>query len=206
MKNSLLVIFAVAFAVCLFLVVRDCRAPDDPRIVELKEEIEARDEQLKIKEQGLQELRERNDALQAEKDGAIDSANTVIEGLKRDDHDKSLRIQSLESEYEKLQSKDEQIVNLRAQVGAWKGRFSLSQETIAEKDTIIFSLREKIEEEVRFRQAVEVVLQDYKNSIAVRDELISELTKKLHRTSRWRTLERLAGLALIGTLTYSALT
>ena len=203
--NPLTVVLLIGFIVCLVIIFRSCQYDPGEEIGRLKGEVEARDEQLEIKEQGLQELREKNDALQAEKDGAIDSSNTVIDRLQVESDLKSQAIERLEIEFDKLSDKDAKIENLQAQVVAWESRFSLAQDTIAEKDAKIFSLQDKYESELELRQSTEIVLEDYKKSIAVRDELVSELERKLKSKSRWQTLERLAFVGVAGLLLYNSL-
>jgi len=203
--NPLTVVLLIGFIVCLVIIFRSCQYDPGEEIGRLKGEVEARDEQLEIKEQGLQELREKNDALQAEKDGAIDSSNTVIDRLQVESDLKSQAIERLEIEFDKLSDKDAKIENLQAQVVAWESRFSLAQETIAEKDAKIFSLQDKYESELELRQSTEIVLEDYRKSIAVRDELVSELERKLKSKSRWQTLERLAFVGVAGLLLYNSL-
>lgn len=203
--NPLTVVLLIGFIVCLVIIFRSCQYDPGEEIGRLKGEVEARDEQLEIKEQGLQELREKNDALQAEKDGAIDSSNTVIDRLQVESDLKSQAIERLEIEFDKLSDKDAKIENLQAQVVAWESRFSLAQDTIAEKDAKIFSLQDKYESELELRQSTEIVLEDYRKSIAVRDELVSELERKLKSKSRWQTLERLAFVGVAGLLLYNSL-
>lgn len=201
--NPLTVVLLIGFLVCLVVIFKDCDGDLGDEIGRLQEEVEARDEQIKIKEQGLKELREENESLQAEKDGAIDSSNTVIDKIKTDNEKKDREISLLRDEFDKLSDKDAKIENLKAQIQVWEQKFSLAEAMIAEKDEIIFSLQGKYESEIELRQATEVVLEDYKKSLAVRDELISELERKLRSTNRWRTLERLAGLTIVGVLVYS---
>jgi len=203
--NPLTVVLLIGFVICLVIIFRSCQYDPGEEIGRLQGEVEARDEQLEIKEQGLQELREKNDALQAEKDGAIDSSNSVIEHLKVEDQNKSEIIARLEDEYHKLETEVEKIESLQGQVRAWKTRFSLAQETIAEKDNIIFSLQKKYESTLELQQATQVVLEEYKMGLGIRDELVAELERKLKSKSRWQTLERLAFVGVAGLLLYNSL-
>jgi len=204
--NPLTVVLLIGFVICLVIIFRSCQCDPGEEIGRLQGEVEARDEQLEIKEAGLKELEQRHEEKIAELNGEVDSAYTVIETLRAEDHNKSETIVRLESEFDKLSDKDPQIKNLKAQVEEWKGRFSLAQDKLSEKDKIIFSLQEKYEAELELRKVTQVVLEEYKTGLGIRDELVAELERKLRSTSRWQTLERLAFLAVSGVLLYSTLT
>lgn len=203
--NPVTVVLLIGLVICLVVIFRSCSADLGSEIGRLKGEIEARDEQLEMKEQGLAEIKADRDRIEAEMNGAIDSANTHIANLEMEDSKKSETISRLESEYSQLYDKELQIKNLQVQVDMWKGRFSLAQDKLSEKDKIIFSLQEKYEVELELRKATQVVLEEYKISLKIRDELIAELEKKLRHTSRWRTLERLSFLGIAGLLLYGSL-
>jgi len=203
--NPLTVVLLIGFVICLVIIFRSCQYDPGAEIGRLQGEVEARDEQIEMKEQGLQELREKNEALQAEKDGAIDSANTVIANLEEKESGLKNKIGALEKDYTLLQTEAEQIDNLKEQVISWKGLYKAALDRIDEKNTIIFSLKEKYNKEHSLRLATEVVLDDAKKSIAVRDELILELERKLRHKARWQTLERLAFVGVAGLLLYNSL-
>jgi len=213
MKNSLLIIFAVAFAVCLFLVVRDCNDSPDAEIDRLKGEvaekdkqIERRDAQLKIKNEALEEIKEDYEEKISELNGAIDSANTIIENVTVES---DARLEDLEKKDSELTDYKDKYENMTAQRDEWKNKFTL---VVREKDSVIASAQKKFEEERDLRETTEIVLSDHKialverdDALASRDELIESLEKKLRTRNRWRTLERLAFLSLSGVLLYGAI-
>jgi len=204
--NPLTVVLLIGFVVCLVIIFRSCQYDPGAEIGRLKGEIEARDEQIKMKEQGLAEIKADRDRIEAEMNGAIDSANSVIANLEAKDEEQKNKIDGLKEEYMLLQEQAQRLDNLKEQVSAWKQRFDLAQKKLTEKDEIIFSLTQKYNKELELRKVTEIVLGDYKQQALVRNELISELERKLRHKNRWQTLERLAFLAIAGLLTYQTLT
>ena len=204
--NPLTVVLLIGFVVCLVVIFKSCNQDLGAEIGRLKGEIEARDDQIKMKEQGLAEIKSDRDRIEAEMDGAIDSANTVIATLNEKDEQKAKKIDDLEKQVESAENKHSQVQSLRKIIGLWEERFSLAQDAIVEKDAIIFSLKKKLSAEKKLRLAVEVVRNDYKDSLQTHKELISELTKKLRPRSRWQTMERLAFDGVAGLLLYGAIT
>lgn len=201
----LLVLLTIACCVLGVLYYKSCNDPIDPLIDELKADIETRDEQLKMKDEALEEIKKEHDKKIAELNGVIDSANTIITNLEEKDKETSGELSELEEKFENLEDKDEKISNLQGQLTLWKARLDLSSQKLKKKDTIIFSLQKKFDEEHTLYLAQELVVIDYKKSIATRDELIAALNQKLRHRSRSRWLERAGFVTLSGILLYSHL-
>ena len=73
----------------------------------------------------------------AMKDGAIDSANTVIATLQEAQDTANDQISSLNVSLSEATTDAERVPILVSLVDEWKGKFTLAQSTIAEKDRII---------------------------------------------------------------------
>jgi len=85
----------------------------------------------------------------AAKDKAIAESNHTIAVIRDKIQAKDEDINRLEAEYVNLgENKDAKISNLLAQVVAWKNKFTLAEEIIAQKDGIIFDLTGKYEAQV----------------------------------------------------------
>ena len=125
------------------LTVLAIRCPDSSAIAKWRAQYET-ERATRVAEQESSDAKK--DAWEAEKvvlQGAIDSAQAVIEVKKRAIADRDTRIAALEA-VEPVAPELEAhplVINLRAQISEWKVKFSLAQGVIAEKDEVIFSLR-----------------------------------------------------------------
>ncbi len=100
------------------------------------------DEQIKLAT--IAELEGKNSLLQ----GSIDSANTIIANLEGQQSDSDRDILNLEQSLAQAKTDAERVPILTALVDEWKGKFTLAQAQIAEKDKVIFSLTEQYHNEI----------------------------------------------------------
>ena len=203
--NGLTIGLLVALVILLVYNFRSCN-DNGEEIGRLKGIIEEKDVELSEKSEAYEVDKKVHEEKINELNGAIDSANTVIARLEEKDIGKSDKIRELENKYKNLETDTERVNNLEAQVESWKTRFSISQDKIAEKDKIIFSLQDKYQSELNMRVDCEKLLKTFLESQAIRDELIAELNKKLRSKQRASVLERGVGLVVIAALAYGALT
>lgn len=202
--NWLAIVIVIAFVILMIYNINSCK-DNGEKIGRLKGIIEERDIELsensKAYEAGKKLHEEKIDELNAN----IDSANTVIAKLEEKDVDKSDKIKELEANYKTIETEAGKICNLEEQVEIWKARFSICQEKIVEKDKIIFSLQDKYNNEINLRLECEKLLNDLLEAQALKDELISELERKIRHRQRASILERGVGIAVIAALAYAAL-
>jgi hypothetical protein len=83
-------------------------------------------------------------------DVAIREASRDITVLRDKIRTKDSHILSLEEEFTQLgENQGAKIINLQAQVSAWREKFALAEDVIAKKDAIIFDLTAKYEYQVK---------------------------------------------------------
>ena len=135
----------------------------------------------------------------AELNGNIDSSNTIIAGIGEKDEALADRTKRLEAARREITNKDALISNLEQQVETWRARFSLAQDTIAEKDKIIFSLTDKYEIQLKITKEREAQILARDNLLEIKDLRIAGLEKQIARDHFW---SKAKSYALVGTLGY----
>ena len=101
-----------------------------------------------IKLATIAELQGQNALLQ----GSIDSANTIIANLEGKQGEATNAIGHLTTALGQAKTDAERVPILAALVDEWKGKFTLAQAQIAEKDKIIFSLTNKYNNQLRISE------------------------------------------------------
>ena len=84
----------------------------------------------------------------AKSDKYILGLEQEVKSNKVDIEEKSVEISKLETAYETLENDTERVDNLTQQIVHLKGKFTISEQVIAAKDKIIFSLTEKYESQL----------------------------------------------------------
>ena len=190
MDKKYLKIAIVALAILtIFLMARSCKL--SPKVNRLQGEIALRDEliakgseDLKASDKSLRDAEKAHSKKIGELNGNIDSANTVIERLGESDKAKAKRIRDLEATLPNLNTVEEQIAYYTTWGQEWKDRFSLCQQTIGEKDKIIFSLNQKYE-------AGELILSQTSESLTLHKNQIYQLETQVETLSSLsQTLKR----------------
>lgn len=100
----------------------------------------------------IAELEQGNAMLQ----GSIDSANTIIANLEGKQGEANATIGQLNTALGQAKTDAERVPILTALVEEWKGKFTLAQAQIAEKDKVIFSLTDQ------YRSALQIG-EEYRN-------------------------------------------
>ena len=163
-------------------------------------DLNSKNQELKIKEADLEiQLRETdakvNEAIDqyeqriAELQGNIDSSNTVISNLEQESSGLEAKIKSLERAQINTKDKDELIQNLQSQVHLWTERFSLAQAEIAEKDKIIFSIKEQYESArgIIIEKDKQILSRD--ELLTIKDLRIAGLEKQIKHDELWNKIK-----------------
>ena len=141
-------VFGVVAILAVVFLMRSCNLYDEVSVLKGKHEalrIAYADMDLKSKA-----TIEAHKADIAARDEVIDEAGRTIIDAEGKIEDKDKKILRLEEAFTQLgENKDAKIINLQAQVSIWKEKFTLAQEIIAKKDTIIFSLTAKYDAQVK---------------------------------------------------------
>jgi len=141
-------VFGVVAILAVVFLMRSCNLYDEVSVLKGKHEalrIAYADMDLKSKA-----TIEAHKADIAARDEVIDEAGRTIIDAEGKIEDKDKKILRLEEAFTQLgENKDAKIINLQAQVSIWKEKFTLAQEIIAKKDTIIFSLTAKYDAQVQ---------------------------------------------------------
>ena len=215
MDKKYLKIAIVALAILtIFLMARSCKL--SPKVNRLQGEIALRDEliakgseALKASDKSLRDAEKAHSKKIGELNGMIDSSNTVIARLGESDKAKAKRIRDLEATLPNLNTVEEQIAYYTTWGQEWKDRFSLCQQTVGEKDKIIFSLTQKYEAEFQLRLQTEELIGDYKSQLSLSTQQLQtqgNLVTKLERKLRWnKSLKTGTVVALVGTVAYLVL-
>ena len=211
MDKKYLKIAIVALAILtIFLMARSCKL--SPKVNRLQGEIALRDEliakgseALKASDKSLRDAEKAHSKKIGELNGNIDSANTVIARLGESDKAKAKRIRDLEA----VVVIPELPIEAQELIQEWKDRFSLCQQTVGEKDKIIFSLTQKYEAEFQLRLQTEELIGDYKSQLSLSTQQLQtqgNLVTKLERKLRWnKSLKTGTVVALVGTVAYLVL-
>lgn len=116
----------------------------------------------------------------------------------------------LEREYQDILAaggdKDAQIDNLKTQIDAWRARFTLAESAGAEKDTIIFGLREQYALQVSISASWEAQFKAERQLRFDAESLMRSLEWKVRATRAKSTIVTLAATAVGGYLIYDKLT
>jgi len=186
MDKKYLKIAIVALAILtIFLMARSCKL--SPKVNRLQGEIALRDEliakgseALKASDKSLRDAEKAHSKKIGELNGNIDSANTVIARLGESDKAKAKRIRDLEA----VVVIPELPIEAQELIQEWKDRFSLCQQTVGEKDKIIFSLNQKYE-------AGELILSQTSESLTLHKNQIYQLETQVETLSSLsQTLKR----------------
>ena len=211
MDKKYLKIAIVALAILtIFLMARSCKL--SPKVNRLQGEIALRDEliakgseDLKASDKSLRDAEKAHSKKIGELNGNIDSANTVIARLGESDKAKAKRIRDLEA----VVVIPELPIEAQELIQEWKDRFSLCQQTVGEKDKIIFSLTAKYEAESKLYLQAEGLILQYKSQVSLlqqQGQSASTLIRSLERKLRWnKSLKTGAVLALAGAVAYLVL-
>ncbi len=195
----------IAFIILLVYNLRSCNI-NDAEIARLEAVVESKDVQLAEKDKAYEADKKAHEEKINELNGAVDSANTVIAKIEEEQIVKDDRIAELMKEDEQLEDYEPKYYKMKDQRDEWIAKFNLSEDNLAEKDKVIFSLNEKYEAEKKLRiDGAESLIAEHKKNIEDRDELIAELKHRLKIRQRANTFERTIGLAVIAALAYSAL-
>ena len=163
-------------------------------------DLNSENQELKIKEADLEiQLRETdakaNEVIDqyeqriAELQGNIDSSNTFISNLEQESSGLEAKIKSLERAQINTKDKDELIQNLQSQVHLWTERFSLAQAEIAEKDKIIFSIKEQYESArgIIIEKDKQILSRD--ELLTIKDLRIGGLEKQIEHDKFWNKIK-----------------
>lgn len=151
------------------------------------------DAEIKVRDAAIVESAARQAALEAEKvalQGAVESAQAAIDVKLCAIADRDKRIAELEAAEPVAPELETHplVINLRAQIAEWKGKFSLAQGAIVEKDKIIFSLRGQLAVQMKLTEEWKA---NYEREYALRltsDGLRLGLEKKLYGGKIWKTV------------------
>ena len=154
-----------------------------------------------IKEEIIKEQQEEIEVLNT----TIEVKNTTIAKKERSIVGLDGQVTDLEDAFDGLDDKDAKIDNLTKQVEAWKGKFSLAQSIIADKDEIIFSLTQKYNAQLiisnSYKDMYETLTQNTKKLQSIVKAQDGQI-RKLRLTSGMKTgvVLGLAGLVIYGVL------
>jgi len=141
-------VFGVVAILAVIFLMRSCNLYDEVSVLKGKHEaLQTAYADLDLKSKATIEAHKADIAA---RDEVIDEAGRTIIDAEGKIRDKDERILNLEEAFTQLgENKDAKIINLQAQVSTWKEKFTLAQEIIAKKDTIIFSLTAKYDAQVK---------------------------------------------------------
>jgi len=202
-KNLKLGIFFFIAAAVIFEVRKCSMRPLYDEISILKAQVEFNEQRLKKKDAELEIIVAGYERKIAELNGNIDSAMTVVARL--EGADEKIRAQTIELARSEalITDKDELIGNLRKQIEAWKERFSLAEQRLAEKDRIIFALSEKYEAEHKIRLEISASLESWKAQYESLKTLNAKNEKRYLSEKRKRTAEKIIFASVAGIAIYS---
>jgi chromosome segregation ATPase len=176
---------------------------DQTEITTLKQEIQELKENAAIEE--ARHEKERKDAEEIirrqlldiiEAQYRRDQAEARIQEKNQQLKARDKAIAGLEYAYDKLTQPGEKIANLKSQVAEWKGKFTLCQSIIAEKDEVIFTLKaEVVGWRASFREQVKIA-ERYKSDW-LRQKSIAEKEAELI-DAQGRTIKRLRFQLTVG--------
>ena len=147
MVNKIL-IFVLIGLLAVIIVVGWLNHQAKIREVELKAQYEAlSDEYEARKVEALQDIADLRNII-SQKDDEIRNITAQIEVKTGEISHLHAQTDKLEEAYVAQLDNEAKIVNLKAQVAAWKQKFTLAEAIIADKDKIIFSLNKKYEAQV----------------------------------------------------------
>ena len=173
---------------------------------EIKEagvEIKALTDSIREKERAIVEM-------EAEKNGAIDSANTVIARKEKDLLDRDEEITKLEHEARDLTGWEDKYNNEKAQKSEWIKKFNLVTDSLAEARTIIFQLNKKYEKRVELDLGIIADWEEKYNKAVALKELAFDLADEYRRAlnkKKWEArVTQIVALGLGGYVIYNGVT
>ena len=213
-KKKLTIIIVGLVILAMFLTLRNCKlTPEIGRqqgVIEAgNETIREQDATIKTKDKAYRDAEKAHEKRLAELNGLIDSSNTVIARLEEEDNKSNVRIEELEELISQPSTSEEKIENMEKLTLELKNRFSICQQTITEKDAVIFSLSEKYESVLLLLPPLEAQVEAYRKG---RQENLSQLkhyrqlSQKLSRQLRWNKSLRTGSILLsVGLTAYMLL-
>lgn len=191
MKKKYIVIIAVLFGLLLLSAVDKCGRSEKYKKLEQENKIlkkiqKSSQEKIKNQSEEIQKTTERIRELEshvAEKNEALKN--------------KGIRIEELEKSYDENAPQEKQITNLREQVQAWKEKFHIAENIIADKDRIIFSLTQKYEAQFAISEEWKTM---YENELKLRENLESQIKvlEKQFRTVKFFSKVKTGLFTIIG--------
>jgi len=200
--NKILLIVALVALGLMFYMGHSCGSKAGQSVKEaeygaLKEQTT---EHIKHLEAAIEEKRGEIERMEAEKNGAIDSSNTIIEKKQEKIEDLDKKIARIQKERDGLKSWEEIAGNEKREKDAWIEKFTLAQAQIEEKDKIIFSLNEKYDARVRLDEEIiagfEEMARKEKGLRLAAEEMAADYRARLRRKDMQAKIT--TGLALIG--------
>jgi len=212
MKTETKIIFIV-MGILLFLsfflgksCVKDKGIPVALYEKEIKEagiEIKALTETIKEKERAIVEM-------EAERNGAIDSANTIIARKEEELRRKDEEITQLVKEGRNMDEWEAIAKNEKAQKDKWIEKFDLAEQSMAEMRTVIFQLNKKYDERVKLD--LEIIAsweQKYDKAVALRElafKIADEYRRALNKKKWESRISQIVALGLGGYVVYNGIT
>jgi len=95
--------------------------------------------------------------------------------------------------------KDAQISNLLSQVNIWKEKFTLAEKIIADKDTVIFNLKQQYEKQVVITVDLEGLYESSQDLLR-RNETLFKITQRKLRTAKAGGTLKSVALGVLGGL------
>lgn len=212
MKTETKIIF-ITMGILIFLsfflgksCVKDNGIPVDlykKEIKEAGEEIIALTNSIKEKEKAILEM-------EAEKNGAIDSANTIIARKEESLLKKGEEIAKLEDEAKKLTGWEEKYNNEHAQKNKWIEKFDLAESSMAEMKTVIFNLNAKYKARVKLDLGIIADWEGkYNQAVKLKEmafDLMDEYRRALNKKKWEARVSQIVALGLGGYVIYNGVT
>lgn len=189
-----------------FLQIRSCR--DNPlydEISVLKGKLVEREAALLDKDKVIEGMTKAHDEKIAELMGHLDSSSTVIANLEGKEKELTEKTKDLELAEATITDREELIGNLRGQIETWRSRFTLAEQTIAEKDKVIFSLTEMYESENKLRLEIATDRHYWKTQYFDQKELTLKLETKIGNQDKLSTFQKVGIVVLSGVVAYAIL-
>lgn len=212
MKTETKIIF-ITMGVLIFLsffLGRSCVKDNGAEINLHKNEIKRAEMQIKALTRSIKEKEEAIVEMEAEKNGAIDSANTVIARKEDAIRKKDKEIAQLVKEGGDMEGWEAIAKNEKAQKDKWIEKYDLVEKVVAEKNVIIFNLTKKYDERVKLD--LEIIAdweQKYNNAVAVKDvalKLADEYRRALNKKKWEARITQIVAIGLGGYVVYNGVT
>jgi hypothetical protein len=132
-----------------------------------------------------------------ELNGAIDSANGVIAGLEQGQTNAGNAIVKLKESLSQAKTDAEKVPILESLVAEWTIKFNLAQDTIAEKDKIIFSLTAKYQSQLVISERYKADWTDETSLRKMAETRLSLLDKRVGSLEKKLRLRNVGDVLLI---------